>query len=64
MKYIKSSAVRKLARGLQKRIAPSFLLWLDSEMELLVTRHAKALGCKGTLNVQDAEALKQMQKRF
>lgn len=62
MKYIKPTEVRKLAHQMGKRVRPNFLAWLDSEVEILVTRHAKALGSKGTLNMQDAEALKALQR--
>jgi len=60
MKYIKVSEVKKHVREKGKRTSPSFLLWLDCEIEALLDKHIRALGSKGTLNLQDAEMVKKM----
>lgn len=64
MMYIRDSAVKKLAKANQKRVSPSFLLWLDGKVERLIVEQCKALGsCKKTLNMQDSQTFDGFFKR-
>jgi hypothetical protein len=58
MRYIKPSTVRQLAKANGKRVAKSFMLWLDGKVERIVTNECKQLGtCKKTLNLEDSAAM-------
>ena len=55
-KYIKPSAVRKLAKEKGKRVGSNYLAWLDREIERKIIGNIGQLGAYKTLNVEDATA--------
>lgn len=57
MKYLIAASVRKLAHDHGRRVAPSYLEWLDKHVALLVERHAHQLRGTRTLHRSDAAAL-------
>lgn len=58
MRYIKPGTVKQLAKANGKRVAKSFLLWLDGKVERIIEGECKALGtCKKTLNLEDSAKL-------
>jgi hypothetical protein len=64
MKYIRDAAVKALAKANGKRVSPSFLLWLDGKVELLIGEQCRALGgVKKTLNMADSSAFDGFFKR-
>lgn len=55
--YIVVSKIRRLAREKGKRVAKSFLLYLDRRVEQMVLTQIGTLGSRKTLNLPDAEAV-------
>lgn len=55
-KYTRSAAVRKYAKERGKRVSPSFLYWMDIQIEGMVRKAISATSAV-TLRAEDSEAI-------